>query len=299
MKNVAASVRDRLMNQSRAGGVPFIALMERFVMGRLLWRLSQCESGRQFVLKGAQLFCLWANSPHRPTRDLDLLSFGDPSVEGLKNFFAELLARPADPEDGLFWGEVRAEQIREDQRYGGVRVTVKVTLAGAIVPAQVDVGFGDVITPAPVKLYWRELLDFPEARLLSYPPETVIAEKLHAADDLGIDNSRMKDFFDLDWLCRNMEFDHANLRLAICATFERRGSPLPANTPLALTEEFANDPAKIAQWKAFLRKNRLEARPLTEIIGHLHEFLQPVLFPLANHARSKWKSVGGWVPNFR
>lgn len=295
MKNVAASVRDRLMNRSKTSGVPFAALMERFVMGRLLWRLSRSDAGRRFVIKGAQLFSMWADSPHRPTRDLDLLSFGDPSIDGLKKFFAGLLAGPADPEDGLVWGEVRVSQIREDQRYGGIRVTVKATLAGAIVPAQVDIGSGDAITPAPVELTWRELLDFPAARLLAYPPETVVAEKLNAATELGLDNSRMKDFYDLDWLCQHMEFGHADLSLAIRATFGRRGTPLPESTPWALTPEFADDPSKVLQWKAFLRKSRLEAGTLAQVIDRLHRFLHPVLFPPADVAGRVWKPGKGWM----
>lgn len=297
MKNVAASVRDRLMNQARASGVAFSALLERFVIGRLLWRLSRDESGRHFVLKGAQLFSLWAKSPHRPTRDLDLLGSGDPSPEALRNFFARLLAVPAEPEDGLIWGEVRAAPIREDQRYGGVRVSVSVSLAGAIVPAKVDVGFGDTITPAPVELIWQDLLEFPEARLLTYPPETVIAEKLHAAEELGLDNSRMKDFYDLDWLCRSMEFSHATLTKAVGATFARRGTALPETMPLALTQEFANDTGKLAQWSAFLRKNRLDTAPLAEVIPRLDAFLKPVLFPPEDFDKHLWQPGNGWQPN--
>ena len=295
MKNIAASVRARLMNQSRAGDVPFAALLERFVIGRLLWRLSQSAEGRQFVLKGAQLFSLWTGSPHRPTRDLDLLGSGDSSPESLQAFFIDLLAKPVEPEDGLLWGEVHAAPIREDQRYEGVRITVKVTLAGAVVPAQVDIGFGDVITPAPVELTWRDLLDFPEARLLTYPPETVIAEKLNAAEELGLDNSRMKDFYDLDWLSRNLEFDHALLSLAIRTTFERRGTALPEILPVALTKEFADDPDKLAQWNAFLRKNRLEAASLTEVIQRLNDFLQPVLFSSVGVSGKRWKPTEGWI----
>ncbi|MFN0077046.1 MAG: nucleotidyl transferase AbiEii/AbiGii toxin family protein [Prosthecobacter sp.] len=230
---------------------------------------------------------------HARSSGSDLLSFGDSSVEGLRQVFAELLAARSEPEDGLIWGHVEASRIREDQRYQGVRIMVKATLAGAVVPVQVDIGFGDAITPAPVSLVWHELLDFPEARLLTYPPETVIAEKLDAAVQLELDNSRMKDFFDLDWLCRNMEFEHATLRAAIVATFDRRGTMLPDEAPLALTEEFANDKTKITQWKAFLRKNRLEADELPVVITRLHDFLMPILLPLAAASKT-WKPERGW-----
>ncbi|MEX1119507.1 MAG: nucleotidyl transferase AbiEii/AbiGii toxin family protein [Terrimicrobiaceae bacterium] len=175
-----------------------------------------------------------------------------------------------------------------------MRVTVDVTLAGAVVPAKVDVGFGDAVTPAPVEMVWHDLLGFPEARLLTYPPETVIAEKLNAAEELGIDNSRMKDFFDLDWLCRNQDFDYSTLGTAIRATFARRGTRLPQTMPIALTMEFANDPGKLLQWNAFLRKNRLESGHLSEVIPRLSAFFNPVLFPPPNSQITFWQPDIGW-----
>ncbi len=277
MKNVAASVRARLSNLARNTGVPLAALMERFALGRLLWRLSQSPSADQFVLKGAQLFTLWSEKPHRPTRDVDLLGYGDPSPESLRELFESLLKDPIEPEDGLEWEKVEAAPIREDQQYEGVRVVTHAMLDGAVVRVQIDVGFGDTITPGPIEAEWRDLLGFPEARLLAYPPETVIAEKLEAATVLGLANSRMKDFFDLDWLCRHREFDLALLQKAVRNTFTRRGTPIPKTLPVAFTPEFGSDPTKLKQWSAFLRKNNLEADPLGEVIERLADFLSPVL----------------------
>lgn len=295
MKNVAASVRARLMNQARSSGVTLPSLIERFAMGRLLWRLSQDAHADRFVLKGAQLFSLWADQPHRPTRDLDLLSFGDPSSDRVKEFFEKLTSAPVEPDDGLQWDRVEVSRIREGRNYEGVRITTKVTLDGAVVPVQVDLGFGDAITPAPVERTWVDLLGFPETRLLTYPPETVIAEKLEAAVDLGILNSRMKDFFDLQWLSCNMEFDRETLADAVQATFARRGTTLPSEPPLALTPEFGTDPTKITQWKAFLRKSRLEADPFPQVIAQLSEFLLPLLASQAEHPPSSWKPDDGWI----
>lgn len=152
MKNLAASIRARLLNLSRRSGVTLPSLIERFAMGRLLWRLSRSSESRRFILKGAQLFSLWMESPHRPTRDLDLLSRDDATVEAMREFFSSLLSSPAEPEDGLGWGEVEASLIREDQRYQGVRISAWASLAGAVVPVQVDIGFGDAVTPGPVEL---------------------------------------------------------------------------------------------------------------------------------------------------
>ena len=156
-----------------------------------------------------------------------------------------------------------------------------------------DIGYGDAITPAPEKHTWKELLDYPESRLLTYPPETVIAEKLHAAVELQLGNSRMKDFFDLDWLQANRTFNYQILRQAIQRTFERRHSPLPEDTPIALTPDFAADSNKVTQWNAFLRKNKLPAQELQEVIQRLHIFLHPVLFPPTTQPTS-WSPTSGW-----
>ena len=277
MKNVAASVRTRLSNLARETRTPLAMLMERFALGRLLWRLSRSTSADRFVLKGAQLFALWAEAPHRPTRDVDLLGTGEASPESLREFFETLLDTPVKPEDGLLWGKVEAAPIREDQQYQGVRVVTHATLAGAVVRVQIDVGFGDAITPGTMAVDWRELLGFPEARLLAYPPETVIAEKLEAATVLGLANSRMKDFFDLDWLCCRREFDLVVLRQAVRNTFARRGTPMPKGLPVALTQEFASDPSKLTQWSAFLRKNDLQADSLAAVVERLAEFMGPIL----------------------
>jgi hypothetical protein len=294
MRNLASSIKDRLLNLSRSSGGDFQMLLERFAMGRLLWRLVHSE--RTFVLKGAQLFSIWQGTPHRPTRDLDLLSFGSSSVEEMKVFFEQVLTTPAEPKDSLVWTHVTASRIREDQKYEGVRIELVALLDRTRIPLQIDIGFGDSVTPPPVEHSWRELLGFPESRLLTYPPETVIAEKLHAAVELQMDNSRMKDFFDLDWLCRHMEFDHATLRESLLSTFTRRGTSWPADAPLALTAVFGEDPGKQTQWSSFLRKSRLTADPLPVTIARLHGFLHPVLFPIGEMATTRWSPALGWHP---
>lgn len=295
MSGIVASIKDRLLNLSRSTGRDFQMLLERFAMGRLLWRLSRSE--KRFVLKGAQLFSVWQETPHRPTRDLDLLSYGEPSLEAMQAFFEQVLAAEAEPDDGLIWGPVSASRIREDELYEGVRIEVIGLLQRTRIPLQIDIGFGDAITPEPVEHVWRDLLGYPEARLLTYPPETVIAEKMNAAVTLGQQNSRMKDFFDLDWLCRHMEFDLPTLHRALKATFANRGTAWPEETPLALTAVFGEDRSKQTQWASFLRKSRIAADPLPVIIGRLHGFLHPVLFSKAENFAMRWNPAAGWLPS--
>jgi len=190
---------------------------------------------------------------------------------------ADLTALPVDPPDGLVWGEITTETIRKDVAYGGIRATLPVDLAGARLSIQIDVGFGDAITPGAVEKEWRELLHFPSARLLVYPPESVIAEKLQAAVSLGINNSRMKDFYDLHWLLTNLNFNGKILTEAVRNTFTRRATAMPKEAPIAFTNEFSANEQKIVQWNAFLRKGRLPSLKLDEVIKAISHFLLPII----------------------
>lgn len=293
MKNLAASVRTRLLNLSRERGEPLDRLMEQYATGRFLYRLAESEYRDRFILKGAQLFRVWSAEHHRPTRDLDLLGFGDSSEVTIKSVFTELVQIPIDPPDGLLWGNIETGAIRDDLTYGGVRAVLTVHLAGARISLQIDVGFGDAITPEAIMTDWRELLDFPVARLLAYPPETVIAEKLEAAVTLGLQNSRMKDFFDLHWLREHQSFDGGLLLAAVEATFARRGTVIPSTPPTALSEVFSRDDGKTLQWNAFRKKGQLDAPELPEVIAKLSEFLLPIF---SGEVRGQiWHPHSGWT----
>jgi len=292
MKNVAASVRARLLNLSRAEGVPLNALMEQYVTGRFLYRLAESKYRERFVLKGAQLFRIWEAEQHRPTRDLDLLGSGEATEQAIKGVFTEITQIAVDPSDGLDWGEVATAPIRNNVSYGGVRASLPVHLAGARLSLQIDVGFGDAITPRAVEKEWHELLPFPSARLLTYPPETVIAEKLEAAVSLGISNSRMKDFYDLHWLQSHLNFNGKVLTEAVTNTFTRRGTSIPTKAPLAFTTEFSSDEQKVQQWAAFLRKGKLPAIELGDVITDISHFLLPILTQQASD--NFWTPAEKW-----
>jgi len=227
-KNVAASVRQRLLNRSRQTGEDFQLLFTRYAIERLLFRLAASEHRDAFVLKGAMLFALWTGEMHRPTRDLDLLGFGD-SGEGRLRAVFETLCGVAVMDDGLTFAadSVAVEPIREDQEYGGQRVTVAVTLGQPRIVLQVDVGFGDAVTPAAEEVEYPTLLGMEPPRLRAYPKETVVAEKLEAMVKLGLANTRMKDFYDVLVMARTFPFDGDTLRRAITATFARRGTAVP------------------------------------------------------------------------
>jgi hypothetical protein len=300
-RNVAASIRQRLLNHARAHGRSFELVLTRFGIERLLYRLGRSPHRDEFVLKGAMLFQAWTEVPDRPTRDLDLLGRGDDSIEHLASVFRAICAHVAD-EDGLVFdaGSVRGAEIRENQAYGGVRLTLTAHLAGARIPLQVDIGFGDVVTAGPVEIEFPTLLDLPAPVLSAYSRESVVSEKYQALVDLGIANTRLKDFFDLYVLSDRFAFDGSALAEAIRATFGRRETALPHGVPTGLSDEFARDRGKQAQWSAFVRKGRLEGAPetLEAVILGLREFLLPPTGALRAgepFART-WVPGGPWAP---
>jgi len=214
--DISASVKQRLLNLARAQGEDFNTLLVRYAIERFLYRLSKSSLSDQMVLKGAMLFVVWRPTPHRPTRDLDLLGFGDPSPESVAERIKDILATTFE-DDGLHFDSesIEAGPIREDQTYGGVRVTFRAMLGKARIDLQVDVGFGDAVVGPNVTASYPSLLGFPAAVIRVYSREAVIAEKLHAMVELGSVNSRMKDFYDILILSREFDFDDRGLVEAI------------------------------------------------------------------------------------
>lgn len=297
-ERMAASVKQRLLNYSRDRGEVFNLVLVRFAVERLLYRLTRSPHADAFVLKGAMLFAAWTGKPHRPTQDVDLLGFGEPSTERLASVFREIAVVDVEP-DGLTFdpASVQVEPIREEAIYDGLRVRLLAFLGTARIPLQVDVGFGDAITPEPRELTFGPILDLPPPRLRTYPPETVVAEKLDAIIVLGMANSRMKDYFDLWTLRQTTAFDMAPLRAAIEATLERRGTPMPTALPVGLTDSFAEDDSKQKQWAGFMRKMG-DARgtpSLADVVELVRAFLEPVLIAASDIVADRWPEGGPWI----
>ena len=276
--NVAASVRARLLNVAKAQGVDFNQVLVRFALERILYRMTQSQHADRFLLKGALLFTLWYDMPHRATRDADLLGFGASDLASVAETFRDIAAVAVD--DGIAFdpASVTVEEIRKEAGYGGVRVIIAGELAKARCKTQIDVGFGDAVTPAPVDSVYPVLLDdLPAPKLRAYPTYTVIAEKLHAIALLGMTNSRLKDYFDLSVLLERETLDTDLLAQAIKATCERRGMSVPDAVPIGLTDEFAHDSSRQSLWLAFLKKNELPPEPLPAIVDRLRSALAPAL----------------------
>ena len=277
-KDPAVSVRARLLNRARREGDEFQRLLVRYAIERLLYRLSVTPHVDDFILKGATLFAVWTGQPHRATKDLDLLGSGTPDLQRLVRVFREIAAVPC-PEDGLTFdvAGVEGAPIRQAALYDGLRFVLPAALAGARMKVQVDVGLGDAVVPPPSMVEVPPLLDLPPARLRAYAKETVVAEKLEALVVLGLTTSRMKDLYDLDHLRRLFDFDSL-LVDAVRATFARRGTPLPESLPVGLSDSFAGDSVKIAQWRAFQRKAGVDPhRDLADVVEALRSWLTPVI----------------------
>jgi predicted nucleotidyltransferase component of viral defense system len=273
--NIGASVRQRLINLSRETGQGFELLLTRYAIERLLYRLSVSPNRERFVLKGAMLVTTWFNNPHRPTRDVDFLGFGDPDPAKLVAAFQEVCGMAFD--DGVTFdaGGITVDRIREENDYGGVRLRTTAVIDGARVRVVIDIAFGDATEPGLVDLELPVLLDQPPPRLRAYAQETVIAEKFQAMVALGRANSRMKDLYDVWMLSKSYRFEDDRLARAIAATFARRETAIPTELPDALSPAFADDPAKQEQWAAFVRELGHDPGPLPLIVSDLAKFLMP------------------------
>ena len=293
--NLGASVLARLLNLAKQRGDDYNLLLNRFALERLLCRVAASAHADRFLLKGALLFALWYDQPHRPTRDADLLGSGPDDAEALIATFREIAAIELD--DGIVFdpASVRVDLIREDKRYGGLRVRLTGRIGNARCALQIDVGFGDAVTPEPQAVVFPVLLDdMAPPTLKVYPVYTVIAEKFHAMTVLGLANTRMKDFFDIAVIAQRTDLDGAMLARAIAATFARRNTALPTQVPMALTQAFGDDAGKRRQWQAFLNKSHtaVAAGSLPQTITLLHALLWPAtqVAGSGSNATAAWKA---------
>lgn len=296
--NIPASVHQRLLNLAKETDRPFNELLQHFAIQRFLFRFSRSAYAEQFVLKGAQMLQVWDAQVARPTMDIDMLGRVSNSVENLESIVRACVTTDVDP-DGIEFdpNSVRGTVIVKGKEYEGVRIRLRGTLGKIKLNVQVDFGFGDVVVPEPIWIELPNLLGMGAPRLLGYTPESAIAEKFQALVALDLANTRIKDFYDIWNLARSMEFEGVTLARAIAATFGCRATPLPQEVPPGLTDEFYEDPAKQAQWSAFVRKGRLdvESKTLVEVVTELGTFLMPpaIAAGAGKQFRKRWRE-GKW-----
>jgi hypothetical protein len=298
IKDLAASIRQRLQNNAEATGRPFQEVLQYFAMERFLYRLAQSVHSDKFVLKGALMFTAWHAPFSRPTKDIDLLARMSNRVDGILDAIRDICTQPVEP-DGLVFDakSIKGVVIKEDADYEGVRVTFLAHLQNAKISMQIDMGFGDVLTPAATLTQYPTILDLTPPQLWGYSRETVVAEKFEAMVKLGQLNTRMKDFFDIWFLSRQFSFDGAVLADAVTKTFSCRRTAIVAN-PFALTEAFATDTTKASQWRGFLRKSRITSisDDLRQVVDALAAFLLPMTRTILDgkNFSARWNPPGPW-----
>ena len=300
IRNVPASVRQRLLNLARTQALDFQAVLDRYTCERFLYRLSISGEVDRFVLKGAALFRVWDGKEARPTRDIDLLDIWTGDRAPIRASL-EAICRVPCPEDGVVFdpATIRIADIRHDQPYGGVRARIQGRLGQVRLPLQIDIGFGDVITPERKQRDYPTLLDLPAPRLWTYPPETVVAEKLHAMVEHGVRNTRVKDLWDMARLARRFAFDGEVLRNAIAETFRRRGTSFGGERPVALLPSYYEEATRERLWQELRRGMEEDADGPARLVDagvELLRFLGPICDSLIEGSSftQAWPSGGPW-----
>lgn len=300
IRDVPASIRQRLLNLAREQGIRFNSVLQRYAAERFLYRLSISAEVNRFTLKGAALFRVWTGQEMRPTHDVDFLSAGPEDHAAIRAALDAICGSPC-PEDGVVFDSetMRIANIREEQPDGGVRARIDGRLGQARLALQVDIGFGDVITPGPEEQDYPTLLDLPAPRLWTYPRETVVAEKLDAMVSRDQTNSRVKDLWDIACLARRFAFDGETLRTAIQETFRRRGTSFPVERPAALLPDYYEDSARTQHWQVLRRQIPADADGPVRLVDageELRHFLGSVCDSLTKESpfTQAWSAGGPW-----
>jgi predicted nucleotidyltransferase component of viral defense system len=271
-EGLAASVRQRLLNIAEKRGENYNLILRRYVLERFLYRLGASPHRSALILKGAMLFQVWSQTQIRATKDMDFLAQGQFDEVTVTKMVQDICTASAEDDAVEFdLSKLEVSDIREDDRYGGLRARFTAVIGGAKIPVQIDIGIGDVVTPEPAAIDYPTLLPMEPPNVLGYPRETVVAEKLEVIVDLGINNSRLKDYFDLWFLFITFDDHLEMLALAVKRTFAHRGQVIPMEVPVGLSDEFANDPHKQKQWESFVRRSVGEAPDLVEVIAVIRE----------------------------
>lgn len=275
-RNLPASIHQRLLNKSHETGRSFNELLQYYGIERLLYRLSTSEHAHKFILKGALMFNVWGMTSLRPTRDIDLLGHTSNEIESVTEIFRDICRLKIEA-DGLEFDDLlQSEYIKEDADYAGIRITAIANLGKTKIPIQIDIGFADVVTPAPEKLSYPALLDHPAPYLYGYPRETTLAEKFQAMTVLGMANSRMKDFYDVWSLLGQFEFGGEIIQAALEKTFQNRNTELPREDHIIFSDAFLEN--KAIQWNAFIRKLKIEnASEMKDVLNVIKGFLLPLM----------------------
>ena len=278
VKNYGKSIRSKLLNVAKNEGIYYQTILTRYFQERLIYRISQTSYRQNFYLKGGALMYAHEKFAARPTLDIDFLGNNiSNNSERIVAAFCEICSFPCE-EDGVRYDieHIRSKNITEFKDYHGVRLSIPVSMDTIAQVLTMDIGFGDIVTPAPIELDYPALLGhLPAAKILAYSLETVVAEKMHAVIDLADQNSRMKDYYDLYQILNTQELDTEVLQEAITKTFENRHTRYNPDT-IFFREDFGANHIMGTRWKMFLKKITAKQSILfSEVVAYLQERIRP------------------------
>ena len=252
----AMQLKARINARAREAGIPAQSLMQSYLFERLLERLSKSNWRDNVIIKGGMLISSLVGVASRTTMDLDTTIMGFTLThESAEKIFSEVAA--VDVNDDWSFELDHTEDIRETDDYPGIRVYLKAMYPPMAVPLKIDVTTGDSITPGPVAYDYPLLFDEGSVGLMSYPLETVLAEKLETVVSRGVANTRPRDFYDIHllWKTRGGECEIPTLREALEHTCAKRGSVRIVARWRLVLDEVATDKAMLAQWGRYAKKN--------------------------------------------
>ncbi len=297
-KNLAASIHQRLLNSAKKSGRPFNELLQYYVIERFIFRLAQSPYEKNYLLKGALMFFAWNTKLPRPTKDVDLLGEINSSLDVIIDTMKKICQQKVKQDGISFHSEsISATRITEDVEYEGARIRIPGNLGTIRVSIQIDIGFGDVITPKAIRFDYPTILGSPSPSIRGYSKESIISEKFHAMVKLGVLNSRMKDFYDIWWLSQQFYFKGLTLSSALRKTFENRKTEIISH-PVVFQKSFASDKSKQDQWRAFIQRTKIRDVPenFIVVLNELKAFIDPLIIALINKKAMPraWKPSGPW-----
>ena len=272
--NIAASVKARLLNLSKIKQRPYLEILQYYGMERFLYRLGKSDCQDQFVLKGALLFHVWDLHDARATKDIDMLAKTNNSLENIIWIVRKICSQKVACPDGIIFDEesVKAEKMQSQREYEGIRIKFQGRLETTRIPMQIDLGFGDIVTPASINIDYPTLLQLPAPDLRGYPVETLIAEKIHAMIEKGMFNSRMKDYHDVWLLLTGGYHREAVLEQALKRTFGQRNTKLNLAQLIDDIERYGRAKDRQLLWQKHRQDGQYEMVP-----QELHHVCQDIL----------------------
>lgn len=282
VRNPAASIHHRLLSHAKNINQEFRRILVSYGLERILYRLSISNYRDRYMLKGGMLVSMWTMNVGRFTFDIDLVAYGKFTESVVLKEFTEILE--IDAEDGLKFdtSNMKTKTIMEGQKYEGLQIRTFAYLGKAEIPIKIDLGYGDHLVNDSYEIDYGSLLNLPSANIRAYSPESVMAEKFEAVVNLGLLNTRLKDFYDLYTLPRSIRIDSNELRRSVKATFNQRKTLIPSDRPTGLSTKFTTDPARISQWKKYNKRTQLAGTNLDNVVNEIWEQFAPICTSILN-----------------